>query len=152
MQPYLRKFLFKIGSKPIGEYIYTKDRISVFGALGTDDAYFETTEDYCNWETWLVFIKNLFEKYGKIVIIIDGAKYHFEKKHVQKFYEENKENLVVFQLPPYSPELNPVEQWWIPLKENLANSFWFTKNEFADSIVKSLENCSKPKLYDYYPR
>ena len=152
MEPYFKRFLFKIGSKPIGEYIYTKQRISVFGALGVDDFYYEMTEEYCNWETWLKFIKNLLKKYGKIIIVIDGAKYHFEKEHIQKFYEENKENLIIFQLPAYSPELNPIEQYWRYVKEHLANTFWLTKKEFEENLGHGLENCFKPKLYDYYLR
>ena len=150
MQPYFRRFLFKVGSKPKGDYVFSKNRISVFGALGEKNSYFETTNDYCNWKNYLSFLKNLLKKYKNIVIVIDGARYHFEKEHIQKFYEENKKNLVVFQLPAYSPELNPIEQWWIPLKEYLANSFWFTKEEFKKQIVNGLKICPKPKLYDYY--
>ncbi len=152
MEPYFKRFLFKIGSKPRGEYVYTKERISVFGALGVNDFYFEITEEYCNWQTWLIFITNLLKKYGKIVIIIDGAKYHFEKEHVQKFYAENKENLIIFQLPAYSPELNPIEQYWRYVKEHLANTSWLIKKEFERNLVYGLKNCFKPKLYDYYLR
>jgi len=150
MEPYFRKFLFKIGSKPTSNYVYTKQRISVFGALGIDDFYYETTEKYCNWKSWLKFIHNLKLKYGKIVIIIDGASYHFEKKHVQNFYNYNDKNLVVFQLPPYSPELNPIEQHWIKIKEYLANSFWKSKKDFKEKLVEGLENTSKTKLFQYY--
>jgi len=59
-------------------------------------------------------------KYGKILIVVDGARYHFEKKHVQKFYEDNKQRLIVVQLPPYSPNLNPIEQVWKKIKKWLA--------------------------------
>jgi transposase len=152
MQPYFKKFLFKVGSKPTGEYVYTRDRVSIFGALGEKESYFETTEEYCNSQNYIKFLKNLLEKYGKIVIIVDGASYHFEKEIIKPFYEENKENLVVFQLPAYSPELNPIEQWWIPVKEHLANTFWFTKKEFKEKLIEGLKISPKPKLYDYYLR
>jgi transposase len=152
MEPYFKRFLFKVGSKPTGDYVYTKDRVSVFGALGEEDFYYETTEKYCNWKNWLKFVINLLKKYGKIVIIIDGASYHFQKKHVQNFYDYNDKNLVVFQLPPYSPELNPIEQFWEPVKEHLANTNWFTKKKFKEKLIEGLETCTKPKLYDYYLR
>lgn len=152
MEPYHRQFLFKIGSKPTSNYIYTRQRISVFGALSNDSFYYETTEKYCNWKNYLKFINNLLNKYKKIVIIIDGAKYHFEKKHVQNFYNYNDKNLVVFQLPAYSPELNPIEQYWRYVKEHLANTNWFNKEEFKQKLIEGLENSFKPKLYDYYLR
>lgn len=152
MEPYHRQFLFKVGSKPTADYNFTQQRVSVFGALGHEDFYYETTEEYCNWENWLVFLKNLLSRFEKIVIIIDGARYHFEKEHVQKFYEDNKKKLVFLQLPAYSPELNPIEQHWIKIKEYLANSHWFTKKEFKQKLIEGLETSSLTKLFEYYAR
>lgn len=152
MEPYHKRFLFKVGSKPTADYNYTQQRVSVYGALGIEDFYYETTEEYRIWENWLVFLNNLLGRFEKIVIVIDGAKYHFEKEHVQKFYEDNKDNLVVFQLPAYSPELNPIEQHWIKIKEHLANTHWFTKEEFKQKLIEGLETASLSKLFDYYTR
>ena len=56
------------------------------------------TEEKCNAQTWLKFLKSLLRKFEKILIVVDGAKYHFEKEHVQKFYEENKEKLIITQV------------------------------------------------------
>ena len=112
MKPYRTKGWFLRGSKPTVETIHTKERISAFGALSKDELFTQTTEEKCDNKTYLIFLKALLEKYGKIVIVVDGSKYHFEKEHVQKFYKENEDCLKVIQLPPYSPELNPIEQTW----------------------------------------
>ena len=86
------------------------------------------------------FLDNLLRKYGKIVIIIDGSKYHFEKEHVQKFYEENKDYLKVVQLSAYSPELNPIEQVWKKTKKWLSIAIWGTKEEFKSGHLEKAIN------------
>lgn len=109
------------------------------------------TEEKCNAQTWLKFLKSLLRKYGKVFLVVDGAKYHFEKEHVQKFYEENKEKLIIMQLPPYSPNLNPIEQSWKKIKHWLAITPWVTKEEFQMKLVEALNNPDfMVKMFDYY--
>lgn len=109
------------------------------------------TEEKCNHKTYLQFLKSLVRKYGKVLIVIDGAKYHFEKEHVQKFYEDKKDVLKVIQLPAYSPELNPIEQTWKKVKKWMAMSFWITEKEFEMRIAEALGNRDfRTKLYEYY--
>ena len=93
MMPYLTRGWFRKGSKPTVKTVYGKKRISVFGALSQDEFSAQMTEERCNNQTYLQFLKSLLRKYEKVLIVIDGAKYHFEKKHVQRFYEEKKEVL-----------------------------------------------------------
>lgn len=123
----------------------------MFGALSDLEFSAQMTEEKCNFETYLMFLKSLIRKYGKVLIVIDGAGYHFEKEHVQKFYEENKEKLVVMQLPPYSPELSPIEQTWKKVKKWLAISIWSNKDQFMMRLVESLNNPNfRTKMYEYY--
>lgn len=83
--------------------------------------------------------------------MVDGAKYHFEKKHVQKFYEKNKENIILIQLPPYSPQLNPIEQTWKKVKKWLAITPWATEEQFEMKLVEALNNSDfMTKMYEYY--
>ncbi|WP_250296577.1 transposase [Wolbachia endosymbiont of Oedothorax gibbosus] len=51
------------------------------------------------------------------------------------------ENITIIYLPPYSPELNPVERFWQHLKENII------KNKMYDSI-KLLENAVSEFIRD----
>ena len=90
-------------------------------------------------------------KYGKVLIVVDGAKYHFEKEHVQKFYLDNKPVLVVIQLPPYSPNLNPIEQTWKKIKNWLAITPWATEKEFEMKLAEALNNHEfMTKMFGYY--
>ena len=151
MKPHLAKGWFKKGSKPIVKTSYGKKRISVFGALSDREFSAQMTEEKCNWKTYLQFLKSLIRKYGKVLIVIDGAKYHFEKQNVQKFYEHRKDILKVIQLPAYSPELNPIEQSWKKIKKWIATSLWATEEEFEMRIAEALGNKEfRTKLYEYY--
>lgn len=149
--PYLVKGWFRKGSKPIIKTIHTKERFAVFGALSKNRFSAQLTELKCNAQTYVPFAKSLLRKFGKIVLVVDGAKYHFEKEHVQKFYNDKKENLVIIQLPPYSPKLNPIEQTWKKIKNWLAITPWGSKQEFEMKLAEALNNPKfMTKMFDYY--
>ena len=151
MKPHLTRGWFKKGSKPVVKTAYGKTRISVFGALSENEFSAQMTEEKCNYKTYLQFLKSLMRKYGKVLIVIDGAKYHFEKEHVQSFYKDNKDSLRVIQLPAYSPELNPIEQTWKKTKKWMAMTIWATKEEFEMKIAEALNKREfMTKLYEYY--
>ncbi len=153
MKPYTPKGIFQRGSKPTFKHSFTRERISVFGVLSENEFSGQMTEERCNAQTYLQFVKLLIRKYGKIVLIVDGAKYHFEKELVQKFYNENKERLKIIQLPPYSPELNPIEQTWKKIKAWLATRIWSNKEELQQQLVTALNNpIFITKFYDYLVR
>jgi transposase len=75
---------------------------------------------------------------------MDGAGWH-KSKSLQV-----PENIKIILLPPYSPELNPVERFWQYLKQNtiknqvytnikeLKNSLQKFLNSIPEKIVKSL--------------
>ena len=89
----------------------------------------------------MTFVKSLLRKFGKIILVLDGASYHFEKKHVQKFYKENEHRLIIMQLPAYSPELNPIEQSWKKVKKWLAIKPWSNFDEFEATLCQTMNNC-----------
>ena len=57
---------------------------------------------------------------GPVTVVFDNASIH-RAKAVQAFVQEN-ERLSIVYLPPYAPELNPVELVWAYVKRHvLAN-------------------------------
>ncbi len=123
----------------------------MFGALSENEFSAQLTEQNCNAQTYLQFIKSLLRKYKKIIIVVDGAKYHFEKELVKRFYEEHQDVLKVIQLPPYSPKLNPIEQTWKKIKKWLAIVPWGSEKEFEKTLVGTLNNRDfMSKMFDYY--
>lgn len=62
-------------------------------------------------------------------IVMDNASFHCKSRLYELCKNANK-NLKLIFLPPYSPNLNPIEKYWATLKKNLKK---ITKNN------KSLE-------------
>ena len=58
------------------------------------------------------------------VVLMDGASWHQE--HLSDGYD----NLSIIHIPPYSPELNPIEQVWS----------WMRQNEIANRCFKDYED------------
>lgn len=75
----------------------------------TGHVYVQEEEHY-DAEVFLKFLKNVLAIYptGKIALILDNARIHYAKL-IQPFLEENKSHLELIFLPPYSPELNPIQ-------------------------------------------
>ena len=56
---------------------------------------------------------------GPLVVVWDNLNTHVSR--AMRALAEARDWLTVFQLPPYAPELNPVESAWSLLKRSLAN-------------------------------
>jgi transposase len=62
------------------------------------------------------------------LLIVDGAGWHSSPKLAVP------ENIVLLQLPPYAPELNPVENIWQYLRGNaLSHRVWETYEDIVDA-------------------
>jgi hypothetical protein len=97
-----------------------------------------------------LYIKSFSEQYQnqKLILIMDQAGWHKSKDLAVP------ENITIIFLPPYSPELNPVERFWRFLKkEVLHNVIYETLGDLTTSLgdfystiekdtLKSLCNCS----------
>ena len=57
-----------------------------------------------------------------VVIILDNASFH-RKKRLYEITEQHKRKIIF--LPPYSPELNPIEHFWHWLKKTTADMLRF---------------------------
>uniref|UniRef100_UPI0034502517 transposase n=1 Tax=uncultured Pseudoalteromonas sp. TaxID=114053 RepID=UPI0034502517 len=66
------------------------------------------------------------------VVIIDGAGWHtFDTAAEFK-------NLTLIKLPPYSPELNPIEQVWSWIRQHcLSNRVFSGYDEIVDEVSKA---------------
>lgn len=82
--------------------------------------------------TFLKFIRRLIKQAGrKVFLIVDGHPVH-RAKIIQKWRAEHVDELEIFYLPGYSPELNPDELWNQDLKSNaLGRRRPHTKSEMA---------------------
>lgn len=68
------------------------------------------------------------------VLIQDGAGFHLPDGHA-----DLPDNVRIVTLPPYSPELNPVEGLWDQLKDSLCNRVFASLTEQRERIVSWLQ-------------
>ncbi|KAA6347661.1 hypothetical protein EZS27_004872 [termite gut metagenome] len=52
----------------------------------------------------------------KTVVILDNSPIHKSKKFIAKLEEWREKDVLIFFLPPYSPELNVIEILWRRIK------------------------------------
>lgn len=103
----------------------------------TGRVYVEEHKKY-DAEVFLHFLKNVLEQYpdGKTVTILDNARIHHAKL-LRSFPEENRERLEPVFLPPYSPNLNKIEELWGWLKDSVINNVFFhTRQETRVAVQK----------------
>ena len=68
---------------------------------------------YCNTVCMNLFLKELSRQFPNDIILLccDGAAWHKSKNL------EVPENIVLFYIPPYTPEMNPIEQIWKEIRK-----------------------------------
>jgi transposase len=137
---------------PKGERTSVKIKIGykafyVYGAISAKTgSNYSASFPNVNTETMNEFLKILSGNYQnqKIAIIMDGAGWHRSEDL------EVPENIDIFLLPPYSPELNPVERFWRYLKQNvLHNKLFESLEEIEESLqtfLDSLQNSTISQL------
>ena len=78
-----------------------------------------------------------------IYIITDNAKYY--KNKALKAWVENTKIKMIY-LPPYSPNLNPIERLWKFMRQKVINTqFYRTKHEFKDALLKFFDQIHQYK-------
>jgi len=115
----------------------SRTRLNLVGAINLNDLAGAIVKRYdkVNGETIQHFFTELrtHNKGDKrIHIILDGAGYHRSQDVKDKAHELN---IALHYLPPYSPNLNPIERLWKVMNEHVRNNKYFaTAKEFRDKI------------------
>ncbi|WP_410472546.1 transposase [Faucicola mancuniensis] len=135
---------------PIGKPCYAKidankgKRLNIIGAMPLNDFNIiapVTFEGGCKRlivESWLHTLGQSLPKdekgeYPKRILIMDNARFHYggDLQKIAKQY-----NIKLIYLPPYSPELNPIEQLWAVIKQKVR----LTLSNF-NSLKDCIESC-----------
>jgi transposase len=115
----------------------TRKGISVFGAVNIRTGEFAgMMSDVFNAITFQRFLMVLIKrgKGKRMQIIIDNARYHHAKL-ILPWLDEHKDQLFLDYLPPYSPELNPIERVWKLLKKLRLHNQYFTDLKGVIKVV-----------------
>ena len=97
------------------------------------------------------FLKNNpLEDGKKYYIVMDNAPWHRKAKRLIKenaggIYQDIVDKVVFVYLPPYSPDLNPIEQVWrIVRKEVTHNRYFATIEAMTEKLDEYFSKYSKP--------
>ena len=137
----IQKTWFAKGNQRIIQTYGKHEGVKLVGFLNyeTGEVYVEEHKTY-NAEVFKIFLQNVLKKYpqGKIVMILDNAKIHHAKL-LKEFLEKNPRLQLEF-LPPYSPNLNIIEELWLWLKNTVINNVFFhSVEEIKDAFLAFIE-------------
>ena len=120
-------------------------RLNLSGALDIFSKTVVIQEDITlDTSTTVAFLKRLESAYPeakKIYLFCDNARY-YKNKVVQAYLSTSK--LEMRFLPPYSPNLNPIERLWKFMNEAvLYNKYYETYSAFRDAVLGFLEGLNE---------
>ncbi len=104
-------------SAPVVFHHPTRKSVGYFGAIRIRDGklVYRNEPEKFNGPTFHTFLKVLRKLTARtsrqVVLLLDNARYHHAKIH-KEWRNACKARFILDFLPPYSPELNPIERVW----------------------------------------
>jgi transposase len=124
-------------------------RLNYIGAINLDGHHLivERVEDKTIDHTHIEkFLKKLRSHHPPDIVIhlfLDGAGYN---KHEDVLKLAKELNIKIHRLPPYSPNLNPIERLWKIMHEHVRYNCYYEKfSEFTDAIENFFKTISRKK-------
>ena len=119
----------------------SRTRMNICGALNLENmSLISASYETINTGSIIEFLTKVRSNYDKkitIHYIVDQASYHTSTE-TKGFAEQN--NIKLHYLPPYSPNLNPIERVWKVMNEKARNNKYFaTSADFKRSINEFLD-------------
>lgn len=88
-----------------------------------------------NSEVYAAFLREVMAQIpGHLILIQDGARYHTSHA-MRNFFKRHSNRLTVYQLPPYSPDFNPIERLWKKMRERYTHLKYFPSLESLKNTV-----------------
>lgn len=119
----------------------TRKSVGYFGAVRLRDGKFvhQQETNKFNADSFWKFMKRLKKISGRsgrrVVVITDNAKYHHARLH-KEWREENRNKFALSFLPPYSPDLNPIERVWKLVRRLCLHNQYFPELE---KVIQTVE-------------
>ena len=98
---------------------------------------------YCNTDCMNVFLRHLSDSYPKdrIVLVCDGAAWHKSKGL------SIPHNIRLVFIPPYTPEMNPIEQIWREIRtQGFRNEIFASLDKVVDRLCETIRNLTKDTI------
>jgi transposase len=133
---------------PIQLHAPTRKSIACFGAVRLNGGQFVwATSPTFNADTFEWFLHQLLRHRRpgrRMVVVVDNAGYHHARQ-LWPFLQRIRHLLTLLFLPPYSPQLAPIERVW-KLARRLAthNHYFATLCELVAAVVRCFQRWRKP--------
>ena len=130
---------FPKGQTPRGAFFWSSKKLITFGALSSTNKFYYDFYDAQNSMTFKNFIRNYIatlDQTKKYAFILGNAGFH-KTNIIKNYFQEHQSWISVEHIPPYSPELNPIETCWKVTKNNVTKSQHFPT---IDDMQEALEN------------
>ena len=127
---------------PVIKHHPTRKGIGYYGAVRIRDGMFvfRREQSRFNAETFQEFLIQLHDvscaSGRKVVVIADNAKYHHAKLH-EPWRDGHLDRFALDFLPPYSPELNPIERVWKLTRRMCLHNRYFAE---LDEVIQAAES------------
>lgn len=144
---------YQIGYAPKGETPVArlnqerKIRVNLISAINNQGKlHFMMYDEKMNQQRLIVFLGRLIKSSErKVFVILDNLSVH-HGKILKEWLKHNTDNIEIFHLPSYSPELNPDEYFNGTLKRTLENRGNINSKKELDDIVRNVvENLQSDK-------
>ena len=125
------------GVKPIANIDHTFENLYLYGAVEpiTGESFF-LEMPWLNSVCFQLFIDKLAKTFPETlnILVLDNGRFH-QAKSLQL-----PDNIALLFLPPYSPELNPIERLWQDIKAKLFQHTLESIEEMQDKITQILRS------------
>lgn len=133
---------------PILPHAPTRRQMGMFGAVRLSNGQLVTQrQPRLNAETFLEFLKKLLRHRRRsriMVIVLDNSRYH-HASDLDPWLSRHRETLRLEFLPPYSPELNPIERVWkLTRKLCVHNRYFPTLESLVAAVSHQFNAWAKP--------
>lgn len=130
----------KKGIRPSVPCHHIREYRYVYGAVepATGENYFWIMP-YCNTEYMNAFLRNLSKDFSddEIVLVCDGAAWHKSNTLVIP------KNIHLVFIPPYTPEMNPIEQIWKEIRtKGFKNEVFNSLSDVVERLCDTISNLS----------
>ena len=147
--PRLRKCWMKRGEqKRIPVPADTHHRAYIFGAFNwqTQTISYQV-HDHANTDAFLAFLEHvLVEEYPdqRLVLVMDNASYH-KGALTRAWFSLVEHRVLVLYLPAYCSHLNPIERFWLYLKDTICSDKLFgTFTDLLGALDRQLQQQNDP--------
>ena len=142
----------KYGWRPTGgretvKTTFSTRSIRMFGAMSKDRLIISIV-DSANSETFQEFLEGIHRDHPKSCMVLDNASCH-KSKSIQKYMESAGDDIAFEFLPPYTPQLNPIETAWRDPKRRPAGRYFRSTEELERSITTIVKREMGNRLKGY---